>query len=74
MRFQVEVAQTKGLLECLHSRNLLVRRRVSFADLIDEPSAILPYDSILGAFNLQVFHSRGLAYPRTVVFTRSVQM
>jgi DNA-binding transcriptional LysR family regulator len=110
MRFQVQVAPTKELLEGLRRRDLdlavtrianaeaepdlraevlfedalavmagrrnplVRRRRMSLASLVDEPWAIPPRDSFLGTFISQAFHSRGLEYPRTAVFTRSVQM
>lgn len=50
------------------------RRSVGLADLLDEPWALPPYDSFLGAFILQAFRGRGLEPPRATVSTRSVQM
>jgi DNA-binding transcriptional LysR family regulator len=50
------------------------RRCVSLADLLDEPWALPPYDSFLGAFILRAFRDRGLEPPRATVSTRSVQM
>jgi DNA-binding transcriptional LysR family regulator len=110
MRFRVDVAPTKELLEGLRGRALDLavtrmaearaepdlrvevlfedplavmvdrgnalarRRRIDLGDLLDEPWAIPPYDSFLGAFILGAFRSRGLEPPRAAVFTRSVQM
>jgi DNA-binding transcriptional LysR family regulator len=115
MRFRVDVAPTRELLEGLRGRDLDLavtrmadagaaepdlrvevlfddplavmadrgnplarrrggRRRIELGGLLDEPWALPPYDSFLGAFILQAFRGRGLEPPRVAVSTRSVQM
>jgi DNA-binding transcriptional LysR family regulator len=72
---RVEILFEDPLVVMADRGNPLVRRRrIDLGDLLEEPWALPPYDSFLGAFILRAFRSRGLEPPRAAVFTRSVQM
>jgi DNA-binding transcriptional LysR family regulator len=73
---RVEILFDDALAVMADRNHPLTRRRrcVGLADLLDEPWALPPYDSFLGAFILQAFRGRGLEPPRATVSTRSVQM
>lgn len=49
-------------------------RKVELADLMDEPWALLPLDSLHGALLVEAFRSVGLAVPRATVFTFSHEL
>jgi DNA-binding transcriptional LysR family regulator len=49
-------------------------RKVELADLVDEPWALLPLDSLHGALLADAFRSAGLAVPRATVFTFSHEL
>jgi DNA-binding transcriptional LysR family regulator len=48
------------------------RRRIELADLITEPWALPPPDSLLGSVFVEAFRSRGLDYPRATVSTHTM--
>jgi DNA-binding transcriptional LysR family regulator len=64
--------------EALHAaastQNQFVRRRrISLADLADEPWCLPPLDSVVGARCVEAFRLGGLAVPRRLVITVSLQ-
>ncbi len=50
------------------------RRKVSLADLVDEPWVLPPPDTVLGRFGAEIFRVRGLEPPRATVVTPSLQL
>lgn len=44
------------------------RRRIDLAELVNEPWALPPRTSVLGAIAMEAFRASGLDYPRTTVF------
>lgn len=48
------------------------RRKVALADLIDEPWALPPRDSLTGAVVMEAFRAQGLGYPRATVVTNTL--
>jgi DNA-binding transcriptional LysR family regulator len=48
------------------------RRKVTLAELMDEPWALPPADSLTGAVVLQAFRAHGLDYPRATVITNTL--
>jgi DNA-binding transcriptional LysR family regulator len=53
---------------------LASRRRVSLAELVNEPWTLPPASGFLGGFIVEAFRVRGLEPPRTTVITSSAQM
>ena len=49
-------------------------RKLKLADLMDEPWALLPLDSLHGALLVEAFRSAGLDVPRAIVFTFSHEL
>ena len=47
------------------------RRRIKFAELLDEPWTLQPRENNFGAFTLDAFHDAGLAPPRITIATTS---
>ena len=50
------------------------RRKLALADLLDEPWAIYPADSLFGALIAQTFRANGCEPPRPTVATLSFHM
>jgi DNA-binding transcriptional LysR family regulator len=50
------------------------RRKVSLADLVDQPWVLPPPDTVLGRFGAEIFRVRGLEPPRAAVVTPSLQL
>ncbi|MFC4171313.1 LysR family transcriptional regulator [Microvirga sp. GCM10011540] len=50
------------------------QRRVSLADLVDQPWVLPPADTVLGRFGAEIFRARGLEPPRASVVTPSLQL
>jgi DNA-binding transcriptional LysR family regulator len=71
----VEVLYHDLLVVAAGARNPWTRRRnIDLADLMDEPWALPPSDTLFVASLTQAFHARGLALPRTVVATQSLSL
>jgi DNA-binding transcriptional LysR family regulator len=45
------------------------RRKVALADLMNEPWALPPSDSVIGSIAMEAFQANGLDFPRTTVVT-----
>ena len=50
------------------------RRKVALSDLVNEPWALPPPDSVIGSLAREAFRASGLDYPRTTVVTYSAHM
>jgi DNA-binding transcriptional LysR family regulator len=50
------------------------RRKVSLADLIDEPWTLSPVDSFVGGLVVDAFRANALDVPRTTVFASSIHL
>src|SRR5262245_41171481 len=50
------------------------RRRVTLADLLNEPWTLPPPESVLGSVALNAFRLAGLEYPRSTVFSAPAEM
>jgi len=50
------------------------RRRIQLAELVNEPWALLPFDTLSGALVADAFRAGGLETPRATVFTLSLNM
>lgn len=53
---------------------LVKRRKLDLAELLDEPWALPPPDSLFGSVVVQAFRSRGLDYPRASVICFSFEV
>jgi DNA-binding transcriptional LysR family regulator len=49
-------------------------RRIALSDLVDEPWALPPPDSMIGSLAREAFRASGVDYPRTTVVTYSAHM
>jgi DNA-binding transcriptional LysR family regulator len=68
----VEVLFEDPLVVVTGPKNPLARRRrIAFADLLDEPWTLQPRENSFGSFAIDVFRSAGLAPPRITVATTS---
>src|SRR5262245_52223576 len=73
----VEVVSTNRLFVVTSSQNALARRRkLSLADLIDEPWIFYPVDNVVGSFHADVFRRHGLEFPprHVISFSLDVRM
>jgi DNA-binding transcriptional LysR family regulator len=50
------------------------RRRIELADLVNEPWALPPRESVIGSIFVEAFRASGLDYPRVTVVTSSREM
>ena len=50
------------------------RRKVALSDLVNEPWALPPPDSVIGSLAREAFRASGVDYPRTTVVTYSAHM
>jgi DNA-binding transcriptional LysR family regulator len=50
------------------------RRRIELSELVNEPWALPPPDSVIGSVAMEAFRASGLDYPRTTVVTYSAHM
>jgi DNA-binding transcriptional LysR family regulator len=48
------------------------RRKVTLADLMDQPWALPPPDSLTGGLIVKAFQAHGLGYPRATMFTNTL--
>jgi DNA-binding transcriptional LysR family regulator len=78
------VAQEQTTVATLFEDNVVVaggaqsrwarRRRIKLDELVNEPWALPPYDSAMGAIVVEAFHARGLAPPAATVVAESANL
>jgi len=73
----VEVLGSDRFFVVASTHNPLARRRkLSLADLVDEPWVLYPPDNVVGVYFADMFHRNGLEFPskRVVTFSLDVRM
>jgi len=71
---ETEILFDEPLVVAAGTRNPWVRRReVSLAELVNEPWALPPPDTVISSFIVELFHSIGLEAPRTTIVCHSIE-